>query len=440
MIRLLGQVTILDTTRSTPTESSPRSLSIAKIATDMNQRSQIDRTLQKHQQVHYARDPSRKPQRRKTPRKNKKPGELTATYITRIGSLLVIWGVTAPALKVAGLQWKVLAMVDSPVAGFIMAGLGLVAIAIDVLSEGWIAKGIAIGVLICGLFSTVFFLPKKKDVVGRPVTRGEIALMQLDDQRAKQIIRDRERISGQASSDFNKELRWTSLHLSSRRKELEESEHKEARLIKRIEDARKVSWDARSQFLETELQCLLARIEVLDAWPNTLDRDLVTVLPLSSQFPTPDNGRSRDLDDFEGFHWHPESPLRGLRAHTNFDQLYVIAPWFDDMPQAENVVGRDGYAVGGLSAAVSGVVENSPFRKIHAVQIIFMRLRGDRLDPGDAYTSDWLGDPRDHPVFTIASDGPIVSGFATENMHFSKKPNRLGLVFRKPLDEVAGEQ
>ncbi|MGI9517956.1 MAG: hypothetical protein ACR2NP_12965 [Pirellulaceae bacterium] len=410
----------------------------------MNQRSQIDRALQKYQQTQEARDPSRKTKRREPPRKQKKPGELTATYITYIGSLMVIWGVTAPAMKLAGFQWKVLAMVDSPVAGFVMAGFGLVAMVIDVLSEGWIAKGIAIAMLICGFISVTFFLPKKKDDGWRPATGAEIALSQLDDQRAEQIVRDRERISGAASSDFNKETRRAAMRLGSRRREVEELENKVDLLIKRIEEAEAGEAETgrqsrRLQMLETEFQCLLARIEVLDAWPYTLDRDLVTVLPLSSQYPPRADGRLRDLDEFKGFHWHPKSLLRGLRIQFEFDRMYLIAPWFDKMSKTGNVVARDGYAVGGLNAAVAGVVNHSPYRKIHAVQIVFMRMRGDRLDPGDVYTSEWLGDPKDHPIFSIASDGPIVSGIATENSHVTSMPKRLGLVFRKPLGEVAGQ-
>lgn len=103
-------------------------------------------------------------------------------------------------------------------------------------------------------------------------------------------------------------------------------------------------------------------------------------------------------------------PLLGFRYRvTQWDNepcLAPIEPIFD--PNAplggqSVVMARNGYAVGALNVDAN--------RFVHAVQIVFMRLKADgRLDSSDSYTSPWLGSPTGKPVKTIGGNGTPVVG------------------------------
>ncbi|MGA2499724.1 MAG: FHA domain-containing protein [Tepidisphaeraceae bacterium] len=68
----------------------------------------------------------------------------------------------------------------------------------------------------------------------------------------------------------------------------------------------------------------------------------------------------------------------------------------------QSVRARDGYVVHGL------IVDAD--KSVNAIRIIFVRLNGDRIVPGDTYTSDWLGTPQTDKPTTLDSNGRRVVG------------------------------
>jgi hypothetical protein len=67
------------------------------------------------------------------------------------------------------------------------------------------------------------------------------------------------------------------------------------------------------------------------------------------------------------------------------------------------IIAREGYAVGGMNVQTG--------RFVDAVQLVFMKLTGDdRLDPGDRFTSDWIGYPKDGQGTPLGGDGRRVIG------------------------------
>jgi hypothetical protein len=83
-----------------------------------------------------------------------------------------------------------------------------------------------------------------------------------------------------------------------------------------------------------------------------------------------------------------------------------LEPLFNhDVPRGiqASVIAREGYVVGGVS------VEGDDF--VRAIQIVFVRSSADgRLDPTDAYASDWIGHPAGKKVQAIDSRGTVVIG------------------------------
>ena len=68
-----------------------------------------------------------------------------------------------------------------------------------------------------------------------------------------------------------------------------------------------------------------------------------------------------------------------------------------------SVVAREGYAVGGIS------VDGDDF--VRAIQVVFVKATADgKLDPSDAYVSDWIGHPAGKSVQAIDSRGAKVIG------------------------------
>lgn len=91
-------------------------------------------------------------------------------------------------------------------------------------------------------------------------------------------------------------------------------------------------------------------------------------------------------------------------------------------PRAYRAVARPGYAVGGLSAKVGAGPDS--------FVVVFMRVKGDRLDPNDAYQSGRFGGPggNSHPV--LGGDGTPVTGIVGR-VDGRSKLSGLGLAFPK---------
>ena len=104
----------------------------------------------------------------------------------------------------------------------------------------------------------------------------------------------------------------------------------------------------------------------------------------------------------------------------------------------ETALAKDGYAVGGLRMR-SGLL-------IDGFEVIFMKIKGDKLDPSDSYSSQWLGDTEGGSPKVLLSDGRIVLGIMGRAQ---REVNALALVVegsvksapamtRPPRREVAG--
>jgi hypothetical protein len=82
-----------------------------------------------------------------------------------------------------------------------------------------------------------------------------------------------------------------------------------------------------------------------------------------------------------------------------------------------SVVAKPGFAVGGIRMR-TGLILNG-------FEVVFMRLKGDRLDPTESYTSAWLGDDKGGSPGTVSSDGKVVVGIHGRS---GKEVNSLGLI------------
>jgi hypothetical protein len=68
---------------------------------------------------------------------------------------------------------------------------------------------------------------------------------------------------------------------------------------------------------------------------------------------------------------------------------------------AKPVIAKEGYAVGGMVVA-SG-------ERMHGFEVVFMRIKGNALDPADSYTSPWLGSQGGDRT-TIGTNGKLAVG------------------------------
>jgi hypothetical protein len=108
----------------------------------------------------------------------------------------------------------------------------------------------------------------------------------------------------------------------------------------------------------------------------------------------------------------PDSaPLRGLHYRLgrwdNRELVGRVRPIFGPgdgpQPNETSVVGKPGYAVGGMN------VEADKYAA--AIQLIFMRVTdAGALDPADSYTSEWMGKPSGRQTQMLAGDGTKVIG------------------------------
>ena len=69
----------------------------------------------------------------------------------------------------------------------------------------------------------------------------------------------------------------------------------------------------------------------------------------------------------------------------------------------KRVQAKPGYAVGALTVKTG--------LGIDGMEITFMRIEGDTLDPSDSYKSDWLGGKGGGRERTLGGDGSLVVGF-----------------------------
>jgi len=92
-------------------------------------------------------------------------------------------------------------------------------------------------------------------------------------------------------------------------------------------------------------------------------------------------------------------------------------------PQAGEtlLLAKEGYAVGGLNAVGTDYC--------WAVQVIFCRLDGGKLDLNDSYQSDWLSEPRNDPVRRLGMNGqPALGIYGRQGLN----TDALGLILSLP--------
>ena len=73
----------------------------------------------------------------------------------------------------------------------------------------------------------------------------------------------------------------------------------------------------------------------------------------------------------------------------------------------------------------AGVMAIAQARTVDGFEMVFMRLDGDHLNAGDAYTSPWLGDERGGSPNNVSSEGKVPVGLQGRA---AKEVNALGLI------------
>ncbi|HUT01810.1 MAG TPA: hypothetical protein VM031_05110 [Phycisphaerae bacterium] len=103
----------------------------------------------------------------------------------------------------------------------------------------------------------------------------------------------------------------------------------------------------------------------------------------------------------------PGAPMLGVRCVARRwmreDCLAAVEPLFAAAPAGPTVaLAKPGYAV--------GAVEVDAALQMNAIQLVFMRWDGVRLNPGDSYRSAWLGKPTGRPTRLLDGKGAKVVG------------------------------
>jgi len=84
------------------------------------------------------------------------------------------------------------------------------------------------------------------------------------------------------------------------------------------------------------------------------------------------------------------------------------------------VLAKPGYAVGGLVARTSA--------RVDGFRVVFMKVAGGRLQPGDRYETDWIGGPGGGEETTLAAEGSPVVGIHGRK---GSDVDALGLIYLK---------
>jgi hypothetical protein len=98
-----------------------------------------------------------------------------------------------------------------------------------------------------------------------------------------------------------------------------------------------------------------------------------------------------------------DSKVGAIQPIYQVGKTYVEGKQFGkDAPPALTVVARPGYAIGAINTRAGLMLD--------AFQVVFMRFQDGQLDPGDSYTTDWLGDPRGGNDGTASGEGKLIVG------------------------------
>ena len=106
----------------------------------------------------------------------------------------------------------------------------------------------------------------------------------------------------------------------------------------------------------------------------------------------------------------------GLGKWANSDVVAAVRPIFltakgaevlgrqhgGDTSRLQRVKAKPGYAVGAITAKAAVAVDG--------FSVTFMRIDNDRLDPKEAYESEWMGGKGNGPQTRLGGDGALVVG------------------------------
>jgi hypothetical protein len=101
-----------------------------------------------------------------------------------------------------------------------------------------------------------------------------------------------------------------------------------------------------------------------------------------------------------------EKDTRGQQQGTNLNKVTCL-------------LAKPGFAVGAVTVKTGANADG--------LSVTFMRIKGDRLDPTDAYESEWVGDVRPGGKTILTGEGrPVVGIFGTKN---NENVTGIGLLF-----------
>jgi hypothetical protein len=96
-------------------------------------------------------------------------------------------------------------------------------------------------------------------------------------------------------------------------------------------------------------------------------------------------------------------------------------------PKTRTVLARDGYVVGGLLVDYDDT-------SVIAVRVIFLRKKGDQLDPNEQYRSEWIGTPAGKHQKQLAGKGELIIGtFGRQGLNV----DALGVLMPSNLQKTA---
>jgi hypothetical protein len=210
--------------------------------------------------------------------------------------------------------------------------------------------------------------------------------------------------------------------------------------------------------VDTNLEMRQGRVNVRSsgALEVTVTRNAVAPPPPGFEFPvggdpiTPPFTEAKDgktkligggfgRDPFQEF--APEGALLvgieiGLAKFNSIEMIHAVRPVFragekdilgqqqgTNWTNVKRLVAKPGYAVG-LMTVKSGA-------NADGLSLTFMRIKGDRLDPKDAYESEWIGDSRQGGRTVLGGEGrPVVGLHGSKN---KENTTGIGLVFDRKL-------
>jgi hypothetical protein len=124
------------------------------------------------------------------------------------------------------------------------------------------------------------------------------------------------------------------------------------------------------------------------------------------------------FNKFDGF-----DVVRGFRPIYRVGEKEEFGQKYGDPAQFTiTVKAKPGYAVGGVMYRGT--------RWFNSCSLIYMKVAGDRLEPGDQYSSEWLGKKRTDSIFHFVTDGTPITGFTGRSAGGGTSVHGFGFIFK----------